>query len=49
MCVNYGAVVACGIRYTMLGVDFNAATGEIAFLILDPHYTGEDRVEKYVA
>jgi hypothetical protein len=30
----------------MLGVDFNANTGEIAFLILDPHYTGEDRVEK---
>ena len=35
-------------RYTMLGVDFNATTGEIAFLILDPHYIGEDKVEKCV-
>lgn len=32
----------------MLGVDFNATTGEIAFLILDPHYTGEDKVERCV-
>jgi hypothetical protein len=40
--VDMGACV----RYTLLGVDFNAATGEIAFLILDPHYTGDDRVEK---
>ena len=43
--VDMGACV----RYTLLGVDFNAATGEIAFLILDPHYTGEDRVEKYAS
>ena len=35
-------------RYTMLGVDFNATTGEIAFLILDPHYIGEDKIEKCV-
>lgn len=30
------------LAYTLLGVDFNEETGEIAFLILDPHYTGED-------
>lgn len=28
------------LAYTMLGVDFNEHTGEVAFLILDPHYTG---------
>ena len=33
--------------YTLLGVDFNSETGEIAFLILDPHYTGEDSLDAY--
>ncbi|CAK9872819.1 unnamed protein product [Sphagnum jensenii] len=28
------------LAYTLLGVDFNELTGEIMFLILDPHYTG---------
>jgi hypothetical protein len=28
--------------YTLLGIDFNTDTGEIAFLILDPHFTGKD-------
>ena len=28
------------LAYTILGIDFNASTGEIEFLILDPHYTG---------
>ena len=28
------------LAYTLLGIDFNSETGEIAFLILDPHYTG---------
>lgn len=30
------------LAHTILGVDFNAETGNIKFLILDPHYTGED-------
>eukprot|EP00850_Spirogloea_muscicola_P002027 SM000007S20987 [mRNA] locus=s7:1290729:1296304:+ [translate_table: standard] len=28
------------LAYTLLGVDYNEMTGECAFLILDPHYTG---------
>lgn len=30
------------LAYTLLGIDYNARTGETAFLILDPHYTGAD-------
>ncbi|KAE8655239.1 putative Ufm1-specific protease [Hibiscus syriacus] len=36
------------LAYTLLGVDYNEATGECAFLILDPHYTGSDDVKKIV-
>lgn len=28
------------LAHTILGVDFNETTGELKFLILDPHYTG---------
>lgn len=28
------------LAYTLLGVAFNDSTGDCAFLILDPHYTG---------
>lgn len=28
------------LAYTLLGVDYNSTTGDCAFLILDPHYTG---------
>lgn len=28
------------LAYTLLGVQFDELTGEAAFLILDPHYTG---------
>lgn len=30
------------LAHTILGVDFNDSTGESAFLVLDPHYTGEE-------
>lgn len=30
------------LAYTLLGIDFNERTGECAFLILDPHYTGAE-------
>ena len=30
------------LAHTILGVDFDSNTGELKFLILDPHYTGED-------
>ena len=28
--------------YTLLGLDVEAETGETLYLILDPHYTGQD-------
>jgi hypothetical protein len=28
------------LAYTLLGVAINEVTGDAAFLILDPHYTG---------
>lgn len=33
------------LAHTILGVDFNEKTGDIAFLILDPHYTGSEDLE----
>eukprot|EP01024_Parvocaulis_polyphysoides_P070885 TRINITY_DN877_c4_g1_i1.p3 TRINITY_DN877_c4_g1~~TRINITY_DN877_c4_g1_i1.p3 ORF type:complete len:113 (-),score=26.11 TRINITY_DN877_c4_g1_i1:126-425(-) len=34
------------LAYTLIGIDWNEATGEVAFLILDPHYTGVDDIKK---
>lgn len=34
------------LAYTLLGVDWNEETGEVAFLILDPHYTGPEDLKK---
>ncbi|XP_042499341.1 probable Ufm1-specific protease isoform X1 [Macadamia integrifolia] len=36
------------LAYTLLGVDYNEASGDCAFLILDPHYTGGDELKKIV-
>ncbi|XP_031283525.1 probable Ufm1-specific protease [Pistacia vera] len=36
------------LAYTLLGIDFNEASGGCAFLILDPHYTGNDEHKKIV-
>ncbi|KAL1299464.1 hypothetical protein AAHE18_18G112300 [Arachis hypogaea] len=33
---------------TLLGVDYNEASGDCAFLILDPYYTGTDDLKKIV-
>lgn len=33
------------LAFTLLGIDYNASTGECAFLILDPHYTGSDDLD----
>jgi hypothetical protein len=33
------------LAFTLLGVDWNEATGEVAFLILDPHYTGPEDLQ----
>lgn len=34
------------LAYTLLGIDYNEATGECAYLILDPHYAGQDDLKK---
>ncbi|XP_076903183.1 putative Ufm1-specific protease isoform X2 [Bidens hawaiensis] len=36
------------LAYTLLGVDYNDTTGDCAFLILDPHYTGGEDLKKIV-
>jgi len=33
------------LAYTLLGVDYNAESKRIMFLILDPHYTGKDELK----
>ncbi|XP_059657236.1 probable Ufm1-specific protease [Cornus florida] len=48
---NQGTPVMIGggvLAYTLLGVDYNEASGDCAFLILDPHYTGNDELKKIV-
>jgi hypothetical protein len=30
------------LAYGLLGVDWNEGTGDVKFLILDPHYTGKE-------
>ena len=30
------------LAHTILGIDYNEVTGDINFLILDPHYTGAE-------
>lgn len=37
------------LAYTLLGIDWNEQTGEVAFLILDPHYTGSEDIRKIKA
>lgn len=32
------------LAFTLIGVDFNEKTGEIKYLIMDPHYEGHDDV-----
>lgn len=36
------------LAHTIIGVDFNTNTGELKFLILDPHYTGTDDLQTIV-
>lgn len=33
------------LAYTLLGIDYNELTGDCAFLILDPHYTGGENLK----
>jgi len=32
------------LAFTLIGVDFNDRSGEVRFLIMDPHYTGVDEI-----
>ena len=34
------------LAYTLLGIDYNESTGDAAFLILDPHYTGGEDLRR---
>ncbi|GAB4860536.1 hypothetical protein Ancab_035697 [Ancistrocladus abbreviatus] len=48
---NQGTPIMIGggvLAYTLLGVDYNDVTGDCAFLILDPHYTGSDDLKKII-
>ncbi|KAK0405568.1 hypothetical protein QR680_018062 [Steinernema hermaphroditum] len=45
---NNGSPVMIGggmLAHTILGVDYNTSTGACNFLILDPHYTGEENLK----
>ena len=33
------------LAHTIIGVDFNELTGDVKFLILDPHYTGSEDIK----
>jgi hypothetical protein len=33
------------LAHTIIGVDFNEMTGEVKYLILDPHYTGGEDIK----
>ncbi|CAH1635227.1 unnamed protein product [Spodoptera littoralis] len=42
---THGSPIMIGggvLAHTILGVEFNAATNDIRYLILDPHYTGQE-------
>ena len=45
VCVLLGGGV---LAHTILGVCYNDQTGEIKFLILDPHYTGKDDINTII-
>jgi len=45
---EHGSPVMMGggtLAFTLLGVDWNEQTGEVMFLILDPHYTGPEELK----
>merc|ERR1712137_876780 len=46
--INQGTPVMIGggvLAYTLLGIDFNESTGDVKFLILDPHYIGKEDIQ----
>lgn len=47
--IRFGCAGGGVLAHTILGVDHNATTGELRFLILDPHYTGADDLATVLA
>jgi Ufm1-specific protease 2 len=42
-------MIGGGVRaFTLLGIDWNEDTGDVSFLILDPHYKGPEDVHSVV-
>lgn len=37
------------LAHTIIGVDFNEMTGDVKFLILDPHYPGNEDIKTITA
>ena len=33
------------LAWTLLGIDWSEKTGDVRYLILDPHYTGKDTLQ----
>ena len=34
--------------HTILGIEYNEQTGQVKYLILDPHYTGPDVIKQVI-
>ncbi|VDN01068.1 unnamed protein product [Thelazia callipaeda] len=48
----YGTPVMIGggmLAHTILGVDFNESTGQSSFLVLDPHYCGDEDLQAVIS
>ena len=37
------------LAYTLLGIDYDETTGDVRFLILDPHYTGREDIATIIS
>jgi Ufm1-specific protease 2 len=37
------------LAHTILGIDYNNRSGDCQYLVLDPHYTGPENIEKVIA
>lgn len=37
------------LAHTILGVDFNESTGESSFLVLDPHFSGDEDLHTVIS
>ncbi|KAI6221163.1 putative Ufm1-specific protease [Aphelenchoides besseyi] len=49
---NHGGPVMIGggqLAHTILGIDYNTKTGDCRYLVLDPHYTGDEQLDRVLA